>query len=63
MYVKVGGVNANKNNKVDFIYENMTIQNNIIHSAYKNNVERLVFLGSSCIIRLILNNQLKKNIC
>ena len=46
---KVGGVNANKNNKVDFIYENMTIQNNIIHSAYKNNVERLVFLGSSCI--------------
>tara|TARA_B100000989_G_scaffold94230_1_gene68486 strand:- start:3394 stop:4335 length:942 start_codon:yes stop_codon:yes gene_type:complete len=46
---KVGGVNANKNNKADFIYENMTIQNNIIHSAFKNNVERLVFLGSSCI--------------
>ncbi len=46
---KVGGVNANRNNKADFIYENMTIQNNIIHSAFKNNVERLVFLGSSCI--------------
>ena len=46
---KVGGVNANKNNKADFIYENMTIQNNIIHSAFKNNVQRLVFLGSSCI--------------
>ena len=38
---RVGGVNANKNNKADFIYENMTIQNNIIHSAYKNNVETL----------------------
>ena len=46
---KVGGVNANRNNKADFIYENMTIQNNIIHSAFKNNVQRLVFLGSSCI--------------
>ncbi len=46
---RVGGVNANKNNKADFIYENMTIQNNIIHSAFKNNVQRLVFLGSSCI--------------
>ena len=59
---KVGGVNANKNNKADFIYENMTIQNNIIHSAFKNHVERLVFLGSSCIYQLNLNNQLKRNI-
>lgn len=46
---KVGGVNANKNYKADFIYENMTIQNNIIYASHKNNVERLVFLGSSCI--------------
>lgn len=46
---RVGGVNANKNNKADFIYENMTIQNNLINSAYKNKIKRLVFLGSSCI--------------
>ena len=46
---KVGGVNANKNNKADFIYENMTIQNNLINAAFKYNVKRLVFLGSSCI--------------
>ena len=46
---KVGGVNANKNYKTEFIYENMTIQNNLIYSAFKNKVNRLVFLGSSCI--------------
>ena len=47
---KVGGVNANKNNKADFIYENMTIQNNLINAAFKYNVKRLVFLEkSSCI--------------
>ncbi len=46
---RVGGVNANKNNKADFIFENLTIQNNLIHSAFLNKVERLVFLGSSCI--------------
>ena len=36
---KVGGVNANKNNKADFIYENMTIQNNLINAAFKYNVK------------------------
>ena len=46
---KVGGVNANKTFKADFIYENMTIQNNLINAAFKEKVERLVFLGSSCI--------------
>lgn len=46
---KVGGVNANKNNKADFIYENITIQNNLINAAFVSNVKRLVFLGSSCI--------------
>lgn len=46
---KVGGIMANKNYPADFIYENLTIQNNIIHSAYKNNVTKLLFLGSSCI--------------
>ncbi len=46
---RVGGVKANKNQKADFIYENMTIQNNLINAAFRNKVERLVFLGSSCI--------------
>ena len=46
---KVGGVNANNTFKADFIYENMTIQNNLINAGFKEKVERLVFLGSSCI--------------
>ena len=57
---RVGGVNANKNNKADFIYENMTIQNNIIYASYKNNVERLVFLGSSCIYPALSNQPIKE---
>jgi GDP-L-fucose synthase len=46
---KVGGINANNKFKGEFIYENLMIQNNIIHSAMKNNVKKLIFLGSSCI--------------
>jgi GDP-L-fucose synthase len=46
---KVGGILANKTQKADFIYENLQIQNNIIHSAWKNDVKKLLFLGSSCI--------------
>lgn len=46
---KVGGINANNKYKADFIYDNLAIQNNIIHSCYKNKVKNLIFLGSSCI--------------
>lgn len=46
---KVGGILANKTKKADFIYENIQIQNNIIHSAWKYGVKKLLFLGSSCI--------------
>lgn len=46
---KVGGINANMNNKAQFIYENLVIQTNVIHAAYKYNVKKLLFLGSSCI--------------
>jgi GDP-L-fucose synthase len=46
---KVGGIHANNTYPADFIYDNLAIQNNIIHAAYKNNVKRLMFLGSSCI--------------
>ncbi len=46
---KVGGINANTKFPAEFLYENLMIQNNIIHSAYLNNVKKLCFLGSSCI--------------
>lgn len=46
---KVGGIMANKNYPADFIYENLVIETNIINSAYKNRVKKLIFLGSSCI--------------
>lgn len=46
---KVGGILANNSYPAEFIRNNLTIQTNIIHAAYKNNVKRLMFLGSSCI--------------
>lgn len=46
---KVGGIMANKTYPADFIYENLIIQNNIIHSSYRSGVKKLLFLGSSCI--------------
>jgi GDP-L-fucose synthase len=46
---KVGGIYANNNFPGDFIYSNLCIQNNVIHCSYKYKVEKLVFLGSSCI--------------
>ena len=46
---KVGGINANDTYPADFIYQNLQIQNNIIHSAHLNDVNKLLFLGSSCI--------------
>ena len=46
---KVGGINANNMYPADFIYDNLCIQNNVIHQSYKNGVKKLLFLGSSCI--------------
>ncbi len=46
---KVGGIHANNTYRADFIYENMMIQNNVIHESYRNGVKKLLFLGSSCI--------------
>lgn len=46
---KVGGINANNTYRAQFIYENLMIQNNVIHQSYINGVEKLVFLGSTCI--------------
>ncbi|WP_303316577.1 GDP-L-fucose synthase [Flavivirga abyssicola] len=46
---KVGGIVANNTYRADFIYDNMMIQNNVIHQSYINNVKKLLFLGSTCI--------------
>ncbi|MBR8465929.1 GDP-L-fucose synthase [Campylobacter sp. faydin G-140] len=46
---KVGGIYANNTYRADFIYDNLAIQNNIIYSAYKNNIKKMLFLGSTCI--------------
>ena len=46
---KVGGIYSNKTNKAEFIYQNLSIQNNLIHSAYLSGVKELIFLGSSCV--------------
>ncbi len=57
---KVGGILANNTYRAEFIYENIMIQNNIIHSAYKNDVDKIVFLGSSCIYPKLAPQPLKE---
>ncbi len=46
---KVGGIIANNTYRADFLYENLMIQNNVIHQSYKSGVKKLLFLGSTCI--------------
>jgi GDP-L-fucose synthase len=46
---KVGGIHANNTQRAEFIYENLMVQANVIHEAYRSGVKRLLFLGSSCI--------------
>ncbi|MBP8053579.1 MAG: NAD-dependent epimerase/dehydratase family protein, partial [Burkholderiaceae bacterium] len=46
---KVGGIHANNTYPADFIYDNLMVQANVIHAAHVNNVQKLLFLGSSCI--------------
>ncbi len=46
---KVGGILANNTYRAEFIYDNIMIEANVVNAAYKNNVEKLIFLGSSCI--------------
>jgi len=57
---KVGGILANNTYRADFIYENITIQNNVIHEAYKSGVKKLLFLGSSCIYPKFANQPIKE---
>ena len=57
---KVGGIVANNTFRADFIYDNLQIQNNIIHQSYLNNVKKLLFLGSSCIYPRDCNQPIKE---
>lgn len=57
---KVGGIIANNTFRGDFIYENLMIQNNVIHQAYVNQVKKLMFLGSSCIYPKLAPQPLKE---
>lgn len=57
---KVGGINANNMYRAEFLYDNLMIEANIIHSAYKNDVTKLLFLGSSCIYPKMAPQPLKE---
>lgn len=57
---KVGGIVANNTYRADFLYENLAIQNNVIHQAYENGVKKLLFLGSSCIYPKLAPQPLKE---
>jgi|SRR2546428_4902155 len=57
---KVGGIVANNTYRADFIYENIAIQNNVIHQSYVNEVKKLMFLGSSCIYPKLAPQPLKE---
>lgn len=57
---KVGGIQANNVYRADFIYENLMIQNNVIHNSYLTGVKKLMFLGSSCIYPKLAPQPLKE---
>lgn len=57
---KVGGILANNRYRADFIYENLMIQNNVIHQSYVHNVKKLLFLGSTCIYPKNANQPIKE---
>lgn len=58
---KVGGIVANNTYRAEFLYDNLQIQNNIIHNAYLNGVKKLMFLGSSCIYPKMAPQPLKED--
>ncbi len=57
---KVGGILANNTYRAEFLYDNLMIESNIIHSAYKTGVKKLLFLGSSCIYPKLAPQPLKE---
>ena len=58
---KVGGIHANNTYRAEFLYDNLMIQNNVIHSSYVNGVKKLLFLGSSCIYPKLAPQPLKED--
>ena len=58
---KVGGIYSNNKYKAEFIYSNLSIQNNIIHSAYISKIKNLIFLGSSCVYPRLCKQPIKEN--
>src|SRR5687768_4491582 len=58
---KVGGIYANDTYPADFLYDNLMIQNNVIHAAFVNKVEKLLFLGSSCIYPKLAPQPIKED--
>src|SRR5690606_6206848 len=58
---KVGGIIANNTYRADFIYENLAIQNNVIHQSHVHGVKKLLFLGSSCIYPKLAPQPLKED--
>ena len=57
---KVGGIYANNNYPANFIYENIMIQSNIINAAHENNINKILFLGSSCIYTKFAEQPIKE---
>src|ERR1043165_3319397 len=57
---KVGGIHANNVYRAEFLYDNLAIECNIIHAAYRNGVKKLLFLGSSCIYPKLAPQPLKE---
>ncbi|HLF45854.1 MAG TPA: NAD-dependent epimerase/dehydratase family protein, partial [Chitinophagaceae bacterium] len=57
---KVGGILANNTYRAEFLYDNLSIQNNVIHLAWKSGVKKLLFLGSSCIYPRLAPQPLKE---
>ena len=57
---KVGGILANNSLKGQFVYENLQIQNNLIHGAFKNDIRKLIFLGSSCVYPRLCKQPIKE---
>ena len=58
---KVGGIYANNTYPAEFIYQNLMIQSNVIHSAYQSGVKKLLFLGSSCIYPKLANQPMNES--
>jgi GDP-L-fucose synthase len=57
---KVGGIVGNNNHPGEFIYKNLMIQNNVIHNAYEHGVQKLLFLGSTCVLPKLAENPIKE---